>query len=76
MLMDYETEEGIAGNMLCYTYYPAFHASMRRPEDQFFVEPQPVTLPVDRDGWHEIRLGMHCVSNARLEDRSYSFTDG
>ncbi len=67
MLMDYETVDDIAGQMLCYTYYPVFHSAMRRPKEQEFVNAPIITLPLAATGWHEICLGMHYASAARLE---------
>lgn len=65
MLVDYETESGIAGRMLYYTYYPAFHAAMRRPADEPFVNPPPVALPLGVTGRFDIHLGMHYASKVR-----------
>ena len=58
--VDYEVDEG-KGTML-----------FALPDS----DAPPLTLKLSAAGWHEIRLGMHCVSNARLGDQSYSFTDG
>jgi len=67
MLLDYQTEEGVSGRMLYYTFYPLFHAAMRRPPGEDFVAPPHVTLPVGVSGRFEVYLGMHYASNARLE---------
>ena len=67
MLMNYETDDGIVGQMLYYTFYPVFHAAMRRPRDQEFVNAPTITLPLEASGWYEVYLGMHYASAARLE---------
>ena len=67
MLMDYETDDSIAGRMLYYTYYPLFHLAMRRPADEEFLNPPTITLPMAVSGRYEIRVGMHYASNARLD---------
>ena len=67
MLLDYETEDGIGGRMLYYTYYPIFHAAMRRPEGEAFVQPPHIALPLNASGRHEIHVAMLYASNARLE---------
>ena len=67
MLLDYETDIGISGRMLYYTYYPVFQAAMRRPQGEIFVNPPPVTLPLNVSGRYDIHLGMHYASTARLD---------
>ena len=66
MLLPYETADGLSGTMVYYTYYPLFHAAMRRPAGGSFLNPPEISLPLPV-GRFAIHLAMQYATNSRLE---------